>query len=337
MKHPATSNPERDDSIYDTHPDLRLAEPNWSHLDRMVAHVQLSAMSNMTTGLRDISLSSHPLPSPSTADNLKTTERPLPSSNLTEASYGVDSDIEMSAEEPQRVYAFAAPKLHWQGLTDQTPAGQDPALEVNGQQAPKHEDVIDDKYDDEDECDGRDEDDVEDEYDVQEHGEDKEIAELEELMVPPGMRSVLRSAYHLPRDGRSLANRLSKYSTGIVTKLKYHPIENHQWKAFGGRSSGWHAINDKQWGEQAPKASQQPSTDNCIEGEPFTYVDLPGQLARLHKKPVEDLTKAEKHASAAELQVQQWSMQTVLNPKYFDLDDYMEQAKSYKDDYPLFP
>lgn len=157
MERPTTSTPELDGSISAPHPHLDAAEPDWNEFDRPVGDVKLS-ISDMTEDLQDLSTSFRPKPSTSTADQTQMAENSNSSSDISGASYASNPDNEMSADNSQGMYPFAAPNLLLQGFFDQAPARKDRALEAEDRQEPAHEDDIGEdyscQYEDEDEDEG---------------------------------------------------------------------------------------------------------------------------------------------------------------------------------------
>jgi hypothetical protein len=141
--------------------------------------------------------------------------------------------------------------------------------------------------------------------------EEDDLTELETLLVPVGLRQAYRDGGALPMDPRPFALTLktSKYTTGFLTESGWHPIENEEWKIVSERN---HADEDL--------------ADVALVNEHAGYDDLPGKLAKAKVVAEQPVRKADFDLVVAELMED--TEKPLVDEKYFDLDNYLEYART---------
>tara|TARA_R110002003_G_scaffold284_8_gene18297 strand:+ start:846 stop:2621 length:1776 start_codon:yes stop_codon:yes gene_type:complete len=148
--------------------------------------------------------------------------------------------------------------------------------------------------------------------------EEEDLTELEKMMVPAAVRQGFRDGGALPIDPRSplLGFKVSKFTTGLVSTSGWLPIDNDAWKKAS---------------EEFP-ADQDYSVASSLDddAEDITgYNDLPGKLAKANAVRQPLMTKAELDMVLEDLSRSDET--PLVDPKYFDLDSYMEHVESVEE------
>jgi len=136
---------------------------------------------------------------------------------------------------------------------------------------------------------------------------DKDLIELETMMVPPALWQGLREGGAVPvQPLPALHNvKTSKYSTGILS------------------SSGWTAINNPSWLIRDDHIPGEAASEDVMVTT-VGYDDLPGQLAKA--KDRHQLPLSKEKLDEVTLAYRKHIHEPLVKRKYFDLDNYMEHA-----------